>query len=147
MGRPVKYTPEVSEPIKARICIELAEGKSLRTICKAEDMPNADTVRLWLIEDATFAAHYTRAREEQADFYADEIIEISDTEEDANKARVRIDARKWVAGKLRPKKYGDRIDLTSADGSMSPKPTIDVSKLSTETLAEIMRATDASKSG
>lgn len=143
-GRP----PNPSTPqIKARICIELAEGKSLRTICKADDMPASETVRVWLALDAEFAAQYARAREEQADFYADEIIEISDTEEDANKARVRIDARKWVASKLKPKKYSERLDLTSADGSMSPKPTIDVSKLSTETLAEIMRATDASKSG
>ena len=146
-GRPPVWTPKVVAPIKVRVCRELAEGKSLRAICQAEDMPTADTVRLWLIEDATFAAHYTRAREEQADYYADEIIEISDTEDDANKARVRIDARKWVAGTLRPKKYGEKLDLTSADGSMSPKPTIDVSKLSTETLAEIMRATDATKSG
>ena len=51
------------------------------------------------------------AREEQADFHADEIIEIADTEPDPNKARVRIDARKWKAAKMQPKKYGDKIDL------------------------------------
>jgi hypothetical protein len=100
---------------------------------------------VWLALDAEFAAQYARAREEQADYYADEIIEIADTAEDANLARLRIDARKWKASKLRPKKYGEKIDLTSEDGSMSPKPGIDATKLSTETLAEIMRATDASK--
>ncbi len=52
---------------------------------------------------------YARAREEQADFYADEIITIADTEPDAAIARVRIDARKWTASKLRPKVYGDRV--------------------------------------
>ena len=147
MSRPPTYTPKVMAPIKERICRELTEGKSLVAICKADDMPDPVTVRSWLVKDAEFFTSYARAREEQADYYADEIIEISDTEDDANKARVRIDARKWVAGKLRPKKYGDKLDLTSADGSMSPKPTIDVSKLSTETLAEIMRATDATKPG
>ena len=50
-----------------------------------------------------------RAREKQADFYADEIITIADTEPDAAIARVRIDARKWTASKLRPKVYGDRV--------------------------------------
>jgi len=141
-GRP----PNPSTPqIKARICLEIAEGKSLRNICLADDMPNADTIRVWLALDAEFSAQYARAREEQADYYADEIIEIADTAEDANLARLRIDARKWKASKLRPKKYGEKLDLTSEDGSMSPKPGIDASKLSTETLAEIMRAADASK--
>jgi hypothetical protein len=141
-GRP----PNPSTPqIKARICLEIAEGKSLRNICLADDMPASETVRVWLALDAEFAAQYARAREEQADYYADEIIEIADTAEDANLARLRIDARKWKASKLRPKKYGEKLDLTSDDGSMSPKPGIDASKLSTETLAEIMRAADASK--
>jgi hypothetical protein len=142
IGRP----PNPSNPqIKTRICLEIAEGKSLRSICLAHDMPASQTVRVWLALDAEFAAQYARAREEQADYYADEIIEIADTAEDANLARLRIDARKWKASKLRPKKYGEKLDLTSDDGSMSPKPGIDASKLSTETLAEIMRAADASK--
>jgi hypothetical protein len=141
-GRP----PNPSTPqIKARICLEIAEGKSLRNICLADDMPALETVRVWLALDAEFSVQYARAREEQADYYADEIIEIADTAEDANLARLRIDARKWKASKLRPKKYGEKLDLTSEDGSMSPKPGIDASKLSTETLAEIMRAADASK--
>ena len=143
-GRPPNpFTPQIKE----RICLEIAEGKSLRSICLADDMPATQTVRVWLALDAEFAAQYARAREEQADYYADEIIEIADTAKDANLARLRIDARKWKASKLRPKKYGEKLDLTSEDGSMSPKPAIDVSKLSTETLAEIMRATDATKSG
>ncbi len=54
-------------------------------------------------------ARYARARGEQADFYADEIITIADTEPDAAIARVRIDARKWAASKLRPKVYGDKV--------------------------------------
>lgn len=41
--------------------------------------------------------------------------------------------------------YVEKVDHTSSDGSMSPNPTIDVSKLSTETLAELMAAKDAAK--
>ena len=53
----------------------------------------------------------TRAREVQADHFADEIIEIVDTEPDANRARVRMDGRKWVSSKLAPKKYGDKVQV------------------------------------
>jgi hypothetical protein len=105
------YSEEEVAEAKARICREIAEGESLRKICSADDIPSSELVRQWLIEDVTFLANYTRAREEQADFHADEIIEIADTEPDPNKARVRIDARKWKASKMQPKKYGDKIDL------------------------------------
>jgi len=105
------YSPEEAQSIKDRVCLEITEGKSLRSICEADDMPAAETIRVWLIEDGEFSAQYTRAREEQADFYADEIIDIADTAKDANLARLQIDARKWKASKLQPKKYGDKIDL------------------------------------
>ncbi len=74
-------------------------------------MPTATTVFRWLASDADFREQYTRAREDQADTFVDEIIHIADTVEDAQAARVRIDARKWVAGKQRPKKYGDKLDV------------------------------------
>lgn len=79
-------------------------------------MPARQTVYQWLMNDASFSDNYTRAREAQADYYADEIADIADTETDPNKARVRIDARKWAAGKLKPKVYGDRLHL---DGDMN----------------------------
>ena len=69
----------------------------------------------------------THAREQQADLYADEIIKIADdctpTHEEIAKARVRIDARKWKAARLAPKKYGEKseLDMKSSDGSMTPK--------------------------
>lgn len=74
-------------------------------------MPCVKTVYLWLGAHPEFLQQYTRAREDQADTHADEIIDISDNyDEDPNSRRVRIDARKWVASKLKPKKYGERID-------------------------------------
>lgn len=105
------YSEEQAQAIKARVCLEIAEGKSLRSICEADDMPAAETIRAWLIEDGSFSVQYARAREEQADFYADQIIDIADEAKDANLARLQIDARKWKASKLQPKKYGDKIDL------------------------------------
>jgi hypothetical protein len=105
------YSPEQVATAKDRVCKEIADGKSLRAICAAEDMPSVETVRVWLIEDHEFSVQYARAREEQADYYADEIIDIADAAKDANLARLQIDARKWKASKLQPKKYGDKIDL------------------------------------
>jgi hypothetical protein len=121
IGRPAKYTDELAKTI----CTRLAEGESLRTICLDEEIPSRETVRKWLVDSPSFLAQYARAREEQADFYAEEIVEISDdgrrdytTTEDGRevvdhdhiaRARLRVDARKWYASKLAPKKYGDKV--------------------------------------
>ena len=53
----------------------------------------------------------TRAREEQADKFFKECIEIADaaTQENCNVARLRVDTRKWAAARLAPKKYGDHV--------------------------------------
>ncbi len=110
-----------SEEIVREICEHLASGKSLRSYCLLPSTPDLRTVRRWLADKADFRLQYALAREEQADVYADEIIEIADTEEDTAKARNRIDARKWIASKLKPKKYGDKLGL-SGDGDGSPIP-------------------------
>jgi hypothetical protein len=64
-------------------------------------------VYTWLRERPSFLDHYERARQSQADSLFDDVIDISDTEDDPRRAKVRIDARIWAAGKLKPKKYGD----------------------------------------
>ena len=102
------------------ICTEVAVGKSLRKICEAPDMPDLSTVRGWINNSDELAKHYARAREEQADFYADQIIEIADAATDANLARVQIDARKWVAAKLKSKTYGDKIAHVGGDENDNP---------------------------
>ncbi len=99
------------------VCERIAGGESLRSACKDKGLPDRDTINRWLNadNDGALCGQYARAREEQADFYADEIVTIADTEPDAAIARVRIDARKWVASKLRPKRYGDKLALGGAD--------------------------------
>lgn len=122
-GRKSSYTKEIA----AKICDLIAEGESLRDICKMTDMPARQTVYEWLIDFPEFAYQYARAREEQADLYADEIVQIADTVEIGEKVtvsddgttvtredmtqhrRLKIDARKWKASKLAPKKYGERL--------------------------------------
>jgi transposase-like protein len=127
VGRPTDYTEEVA----ARICEEIAEGKSIRQICRADDMPAPSSVYKWLMEHPQFSEQYERARQEQAEAFAQEIIEIADNgtndtyvDENGNKktdwdvlgrSKLRVDARKWIASKLLPKKYGDLVRLTGAD--------------------------------
>lgn len=129
-GRPTIYSPEFA----ARICAELACGKSLRTVCKADDMPSIVTVCRWLAKDdhEDFRKQYARAREIQADILADETLDIADdgsndwmevhdkdgisigwklNGEHVQRSRLRVDVRKWAASKLKPKKYGDRLDM------------------------------------
>jgi hypothetical protein len=109
------------------ICDQIAEGRSLRSILKDADMPASSTVFKALAADREFAERYARAREVQADALFDEILDIADdskndtiVDADGNistdqevvaRSRIRIDARKWMAGKLRPKVYGEKLDL------------------------------------
>lgn len=118
-GRPTKYTEELA----SEICKQIMEGKSLRQICESKEMPDRSTVHDWLARDETFAVQYARARDTQADTLADDIVAISDTATDkdsAAAAKVRVDARKWVAAKLKPKRYGDKLDLDQTiDGKIT----------------------------
>jgi len=134
MGRPTLYTEEIAAEILTRI----AEGESLRTITMEQGMPSHSSVYLWLSQKPDFLDRYARAREEQADTLADEIVAISDeppaeVTDDKGISRIdsgwvtwqknRVDARKWVAAKLKPKKYGDRQILAGdKDNPLSVVP-------------------------
>lgn len=118
-GRPSDYSTETT----AIICARLADGESLRSICRDAEMPDLVTVYRWIGKYPEFSQQYARAREDQADTLAEQIIDIADnvendTNEDGSvnqdniqRARLRVDARKWVASKLKPKKYGDRQEI------------------------------------
>jgi hypothetical protein len=107
-GRPSIYSQELAD----RICERLASGESLRAICLDDGMPSWPTISKWLNEKPEFVTQYARAREDQAEAHADRIIEIADDADiDPHHKRIMVDARKWVASKLKPKRYGDKLDL------------------------------------
>jgi hypothetical protein len=90
------------------ICNKLAEGSSLRAICREMDLAESN-VRRWLVSDDEGMAQYASARELQADVLFDEVLEIADdTAKAPEDRRIAIDARKWMAGKLRGK-YSDKL--------------------------------------
>ena len=115
-GRPTDYSIDLA----AAICEMLANGSSLSKISKIEGFPKASTVYQWLIKYPEFSEMYARAREDQADTLADQITHIADkaTTEGVQVARLRVDARKWIAAKLKPRKYGDKVtnEVVGADG-------------------------------
>ena len=92
----------------------IADGESMRSIGRDPAMPAATTLYGWIEGDESGKAseQYARARREQADTHAEEIVAIADDQDiDANSRRVMVDARKWVASKLKPGTYGDKLDL------------------------------------
>lgn len=119
----------ITEQIKDLICEGIATGKSLSAICR-DNLIVQSSVYSQLSKDEEFAERYARARERQADFYADEIIELADScsgsLEDNNRTRLQIDARKWACGKLHPRKYSEKasVEVTGKDGSPVAMPTI-----------------------
>lgn len=122
-GRPSDYTAEIAD----EICTRLANGESLRAICNSERddfMPHIGTVLRWVSQNNEFREQYAKAREIQAETHADDIVSIADGPTEADDSvktardRLRVDARKWVASKLLPKKYGDKVtqEHTGPDG-------------------------------
>ena len=132
-GRPSEFSQEIADAI----CERIAEGDSLRTICFDDGYPDKATVFRWLAKHQTFSDQYARAKEAQTDAFAEEILDIADDAsndfmevhhgdnegwrengEAIRRSQTRIEARKWLMGKMRPKKYGDRVqtEVTGADG-------------------------------
>lgn len=156
MPRPSSFAQETADII----CLRLAEGESLRAICASPDMPNRSTVFRWLEASEPFRDQYARAREAQADYYAEEIIEISDDgsrdvqlDGDGNervdhevvaRSRLRVDARKWFASKVAPKKYGDRVmnEHTGKDGDPIKVEDVSSRDLAKALLGVLGRAAD-----
>lgn len=135
IGRPSSYTQEIAD----EICARLASGESLRTVCKSEHMPSAVTVFAWIRKHQDFLKQYEKAKQESADAMSEEMMDIADdglndwmeshdkegnaigwklNGEHVQRSRLRIDTRKWLASKLKPKKYGERMatELSGPDG-------------------------------
>ena len=129
LGRPSLYSKELAD----NICAEIASGHSIRTICKDDSMPCMATIFSWLRTNRDFLEQYEASKIEQADALAEEMLDIADNgsndwmltndEENAGyrangeniqRSRLRVDTRKWIASKLKPKKYGDNLKVEHA---------------------------------
>ena len=130
-GRPTDYTPELTD----EFCARIAMGESLRSVCRDPAMPEPKTIYRWFRIHYGFSQQYARSKEDSADSHEDMIIDISDNpdgqpvlDEDGKPmldpngkplvkldnvaiqhATLRVNSRKWAASKLKPKKYGEKI--------------------------------------
>jgi hypothetical protein len=107
MSRPSSFSQQMADDI----CRRLADGESLRQICRDDHMPDRATVFRWLDANEGFATEYARARERQGDHMDDLILEAAEacTSENAQAVRVKILAYQWRASKLRPRVYGEKV--------------------------------------
>lgn len=112
-GRPSTFTQEIADSI----CEQIADGKSLRSICAAEEMPAKSSVFKWLSQHKDFADQYTRARESQADALFDDLADVAEealkaeTAVEVSARKLVVDTHKWRLSKIAPKKYGEKLEL------------------------------------
>lgn len=107
----IKY----SDALADKICSHIIVGKSIKKISRLKGMPSPSSVFEWLNKHEYFADKYTRAKEAQADYFAEEYLDIADGKGDVVRDRLRLEARKWLMGKMKPKKYGDKTILAGDD--------------------------------
>lgn len=138
-ARGTYFSPELF----SEICGRVAEGQSLNKICAEPDMPSRKSFFQWVSKDPALKSEYEFAIDMRADRYAEEIIEIADDDSDdaifvsgddesgesakrvqnsefIQRSKLRVDARKWYASKLAPKKYGDKVEQTVVGANGGP---------------------------
>lgn len=109
-GRPSIYTKELADTI----CLRISRGESVRSIGEDPEMPAATTIHQWVLDDKEgFSKQYARAKSIGAEQAVDEMELIARTEDDVQRAKLIIDTRKWALSKQIPKKYGDKLDMTT----------------------------------
>jgi hypothetical protein len=121
IGRPANA--DLNDPaVVERICERMIAGEAIATICKDNDMPAESTVYVKMAADESFRSIIAKAREAQQEAMIDCTVAMADaaTIEDWQVVKLRIWARQWRAGKLAPKKYGDKLDVTSGGDKLQP---------------------------
>lgn len=136
-GRPTIYTSELAD----EFCAQIALGYSVKTVCASDEkFPGMSTVFRWLGDIPEFREKYAYATAERTEAMAEDLLDIADdgsndlmtiqkgrmtyeveNKEVTNRSRLRVDTRKWLMSKMKPKKYGDKLDITS-DGKALPTP-------------------------
>lgn len=130
MARPSDYTQELAD----KICEEIANGLSLRSVCLQDGMPEASTIFRWMRTNEEFRKQYATATEERAEAMSEDTLDISDNSVNlaqsvdpkasnavVSAAKLQVDTRKWLMSKMKPKKYGDKLDHTT-NGKDLPTP-------------------------
>lgn len=136
---PFSFSEEDKARIKDQVIGWISEGQTLREFCRQEGMPTWGTIYDWREDDEEFKARFAHAREIGFDVIAEDALRIADTpqlgqivtskewgdeikqEDMLGHRKLQIETRLKLLAKWDPKRYGDKVDHTSSDGSMSPK--------------------------
>ena len=130
------YTKKEIDKTFNAIIEDIEKGKSLRASIRDGDKVSSRTFYKWLDEDEAKVKQYTRATNERAEQIFEDILDIADDQESdlyedsegneqvnhnvINRAKIRIDSRKWMLGKMNPKKYSDKIQVDTTEFSEQP---------------------------
>jgi hypothetical protein len=137
------YSQDDKNNIFKNVCARIAEGEALSVILRSDDsFPSRQTFYDWIESSADFIDKYARATQYRADVMFEDMITISNTEQETIKTvfdgekttiikedhhqsrKLQIDTIKWALSKMQPKKYGDKIDLTNAGGKFESNITV-----------------------
>jgi hypothetical protein len=141
-GREPKYCEEIMDEVLRRI----SHGETLKRVCASNpDFPSPATVIEWVHQNRCgLADRYARARDRQLEAWAEEVLDKADaasTDNGAvNRDRLAVDARKWLLSKLKPERYGDKLDVTSAGKPLASASDLDIAKALAHALAPALPA-------
>jgi hypothetical protein len=113
---------EFSQEVFDRVCARIAAGgdkSSLRQICSESWAPDRATFNGWRKLTPELQAQYDQADSDRKDTFFDELVAIADTEPDIDRAKVRMDARKWVWARMDRGRFGDKLGV---DGGTDGAP-------------------------
>lgn len=130
------YTDNQKTDIFDEICEKIINGKSLRSVLREMNPSiSPSTFFIWLREDTSKSKQYEISTKERSELMFEEMFDIADdssndyiekqegsivlNSENIQRSRLRIDTRKWALAKMNPKKYGDKLDITSKDESIN----------------------------
>ncbi len=117
MARPSNYNEE-----RAKEILDLySDGTNLQQIEKKRNLPSRRTILRWRTDYPEFGKLYDQALLSYSEAIIEQALQIADTEDDAKKAKNRIDIRTWIASKYNRARFGDKIDI-------DVRQTIDISE-------------------
>ncbi len=115
-GRPsMPYDTEVGK----YICeIITSSTRTIKKICMADkNLPDCSTIYKWLANSEEFTEMYLAAKRKQVHLYMEDSFDMAEecepTSEHIAYTNMNVNLRKWYAGRLVPRLYGEKTETKS----------------------------------
>lgn len=137
----VYYTEEEKEAVFEDILEEIIDGRGIRSILQDKGMPRALSFYTWLKDRPEWQERYAYACELRQELIFEQMMDVAKKPEigveitydhlgmkEVHKDMVQhrnliVNTMKWQLAKLNPKKYGEKVDLTT-DGAKIENPQV-----------------------